>query len=52
MMWIKKDGLAVIQSHNFKNKVDIVAIFHTWSAIGLVALISDSHLENVLIVLH
>lgn len=51
MMWKRKDVLAVIQSHNFKNKVDIVAIFHTWSALGLVALISDSRLENVLIVL-
>lgn len=47
----KKAILADIQRHNFRNEADILAIFHVWSAPGLTALISDSRLENVLIVL-
>lgn len=47
----KKAVLADIQRHNFRNEADILAIFHVWSALGLTALISDSRLENVLIVL-
>lgn len=47
----KKAVLADIQRHNFENDADILAIFRVWSALGLAALISDSCLENVLIVL-
>lgn len=47
----KKAVLADIQRHNFRKEADILAIFHVWSALGLTALISDSRLENVLILL-